>query len=238
MANVQSKKKQSGACLLLLGALASMIAVLPQLPGGAESVSIYLTLAHTLVLIIGAFVVTKHRVSAFTLIAGLGLTYFGIGTALTVIGNFDADANTQASLLSVGFILILPFYLAILVSTCRRSLQSSASSRDRLIAVVSFYLTLGIFFAMSQTLLWHRDHAAFNFASTFEPATFDRFNDFIHYSFATITMLGQSDITPASLITKSLTIIEAFTGVISVVVIITRLVMTHQPRTTKSTNDE
>ena len=215
--------------LFLFLALIGMIAILPQAPESRQAVGIGLTLSHTLVVLIGAFVITKNRVSAIMLIAGLGLTYLVIGIALSMAGRFNADADIQANLLILEFILILPFYLALIIKVSQRIMRGSTHTRDRMLAAICLYLVLGITYAVAHALLWHLDHDAFKFTEGYDPISFDRFGDFLYYSFVTITTLGYGDITPSSRIAKSLAILEAITGTLYIVLVISRLAALYNP---------
>ncbi len=226
MANaVPENNSRSYLCLFL--SLIGASVVLPLLPETPDAVSIGFILAHTLIIICGAFVATRNRVSAITLIAGLGLTYLVIGSALTIAGSFQADADIQGSLLCLEYILILPFYLTLIIKTSQHFIQRTTATKTRVLAGLSLALILGITFALAHSLLWHVDASAYRFAESYTPAAFDRFNAFLTYSFITIPTLGfnDGDITAANFFAKAIALLELITIALYLILIISSLVL-------------
>ena len=99
--------------------------------------------------------------------------------------------------------------------------RSTIVDRDVLIGAVAIYLLLGITWAL-----------IFSFVQAIDPSSFgdlrgsqhSDWNQFVYFSFSTLTTLGYGDIVALSPVARTLSIFEAITGVIFEAMIIARLV--------------
>ena len=93
--------------------------------------------------------------------------------------------------------------------------------RDVLIGAIAVYLLLGITWAL-----------AYNFVHAIEPSSFgdvlvsqqSNWNQFVYFSFSTLTTLGYGDIVAVGPFARTLSVFEAISGVVFEVIIIARLV--------------
>lgn len=216
-----SEEDRSRYCAYLLVALLATIVLFPMFESQADRVGWALPISQTLILVAGSFSVTRHRVVAFTMIFGLGLMYLLIGLALSIIGNFEADAGSQKALLLLSIILLVPFYLWLIYALFRYVMDGTRLTRDRYYAVVCLYVLIGITFAHLQTAIWHGNpDSSFAFAESTGKTSFDRTSDFLYYSFSVLTTFGESGIRAMSPIAKSLSVLEALTNVILLVTVV------------------
>jgi len=220
-----SEEDRSRHCAYLLGALLATIVLFPMVAGQADRVGGALPISQALILVVGSFSVTKHRVVAYTMIFGLGLMYLLIGLSLSIIGNFEADAGSQKALLLLSIILLVPFYLWLIYVLFRYVMQGTYLTHDRYYAVVCLYLLIGITFAHIQTAILQIDpESSFAFADSLVSTSFDRTSDFLYYSFSVLTTFGESGIRAVSPIAKSLSVLEAMTNVILLVTVVPHFV--------------
>ena len=95
---------------------------------------------------------------------------------------------------------------------------------DRTAGAISVYLLLGLLWSMAYGLISAADPDAF---SGLEPFSLDQpgaQQDFIYFSFVTLTTLGYGDMSPVSQLAKTLAWAEAIFGQLFLAVTIARLV--------------
>ncbi len=116
------------------------------------------------------------------------------------------------------------FYLFTIVSILQHIFRGRKITADTVYGAMSVYLLLGITWAFAYSLV------ELNFPGSFKGLHGDlsleggeRF-DFIYYSFVTLTTLGYGDITPLSSQARSLSILQAVTGVLFTATLVARLV--------------
>ena len=126
---------------------------------------------------------------------------------------FSAAFFSYAGLLIIGYVL-----------------KEGDVTRDKIAAAVCVYLILGIvwgeFYGLTETL----DPGALGGLG--DPASQGSGTVF-YYSFVTLTTIGYGDITPQSPVTRSLAIVEGFTGQIYLAVMIARLVGLYTSRSSR-----
>lgn len=93
---------------------------------------------------------------------------------------------------------------------------------DTVAGAISAYLLIGITFGLAFTLLERLIPGSFR--NTIEPARKISQQEFVFFSFVTMTTVGYGDIVPWGAHARSLTILEAVTGVMYPVVLIGRLI--------------
>lgn len=101
------------------------------------------------------------------------------------------------------------FYALMAVSCVNFTLKDKEVNITTLFGSLSAYLFLGLFWAnLFQSLMYSNPHA-FHGLSTSHT---DWDNDFIYYSFVTMTTLGYGDLVPVSPIAKTLSWMAAYSG--------------------------
>src|SRR5271170_7166073 len=130
----------------------------------------------------------------------------------------------DAGLLSIlSIVLSFVFDVFIVVVILRRVFGNEKPNSETIFGALCIYLLVGFAFAS----LYGMEAAIQPKAFYLDPQTNlhaipNRF-DFIYYSFATMVSLGAAGITPVSAPARSLSVIEAITGVLYLAVLIARL---------------
>ncbi len=94
---------------------------------------------------------------------------------------------------------------------------------DLLYGAVASYLLIGIAWALLYSLLEWIQPGSFQHTASDDLA----WDDFLYYSFVTLTTLGYGDLTPLSAHVRSFAMLEAITGVFYVAILVARLVGLH-----------
>ena len=139
--------------------------------------------------------------------------------------------GTNASAFSMlNISLSFAFDALVVVLIFHRVFVRGRPDSETVFGALSIYLLVGFSFASIYGLVAAVQPRAFYL----NPATnlhsiADRF-DFVYYSFATLTSLGASGITPVSHEVRSLSVIEAMMGLFYLAVLIARLMGAYRPR--------
>ena len=121
------------------------------------------------------------------------------------------------------FLNILFFGMVIL--TLIKNLAYSKTVTPRLILEsIITYLLIGLIFAMIISILDHYDPGAFSHTETPTEKALAHLNDFIYFTFVTLSTTGYGDIIPLKPYARSLTILIAITGQMYLAIIISMLV--------------
>lgn len=144
--------------------------------------------------------------------------------------------NVSASALSMlNIALSFVFDVFILVIIFRRVFAPSQPNAETIFGALCIYLLAGFAFASVYGMVSVLDPHAFYL----DPASnFHRIPermDFVYYSFATMTSLGASGMTPVSGEARSVSVIEALVGVLYLAVLISRLVGAYRHPAAKET---
>ncbi len=123
-------------------------------------------------------------------------------------------------------ILFMGFVLTHLL---RFILRGSQVNAEVLCAGISVYLLIGLLWTLAYMLTGHLSNDAFTFVNDPDKErTMTSFNAF-YFSFTTLSTVGFGDITPVSKVARTLTIMEAITGMFYVAILISRLVSMYAP---------
>ena len=85
---------------------------------------------------------------------------------------------------------------------------------DHLYGAISLYLLIGLIWTHAYIVVEHLHPDSFNFARTTPTDPSGFFVEFLYYSYVTLTTLGYGDVTPATALARSLSILEAICGVL------------------------
>ena len=132
----------------------------------------------------------------------------------------------------VNSALSLVFDVYIVVVIFRRVFGNDRPNAETIFGALCIYLLLGFSFASMYSLLSMVQPHAFYLNPATNLRTIPSRFDFIYYSFGSMTALGASGITPVSDQARSLSIIEAISGVLYLAVLISRLMGTYRQRLT------
>ena len=122
--------------------------------------------------------------------------------------------NTVLSLIFDGLIVVIIF---------RKVFARGHVNAETIYGALCIYLLIGFAFAGIYGLIWAiRPKAFYLNPSLNTHVTPNRF-DFVYYSFATMTSLGSAGITPIAGQARSISVMEAITGILYLAVLISRL---------------
>lgn len=201
-----------GPCTYLLLLLIGMILVFPFLEEGLFP-RMLLGILFSSVLLVGAFATPQSQRG---LILKVGLALLGIGLQWTALWSSNLILLDLAG---------MTYALSLLVSisgVLRYVLKRGQITADKLHGALAGYIML----AFAWSFLYAQ--VEMNNAGSFGPARLDftqtgTFFKLIYFSFTTLTTTGYGDIVPLTNHARSLVMIEEFTGVFYVGVLIARL---------------
>lgn len=121
-----------------------------------------------------------------------------------------------ASLLLAGFYIYTLINMLVYVSSGKRV------NKDKIYAALSIYMLIGFAWASLYRVIYLSDPSSFSGSQSSYMGV--HHFDFIYYSFVSICTLGFGDLVPISGLARSLTILEAMTGIFFMAVMISRLV--------------
>ncbi len=226
---------------ILLGFMVLYLLALPVLsridsPDDETLVSMLFRLIFAGMLLAAVFAVAKNRRGA---IIATVLALPALAIQLVPSANAPDPTLVLRSLLGMLFLSYVALVLLRLVFT------TGIVTVDTICASICVYLLLGIVWSIAYTLLEAQEPGSFRITATGEAKTpsmeYDGTpNEFpIYYSFVTMTTLGYGDIVPTRPSSRMLTILQALTGQIYLVVLVARLVglhISHSSSTTPEVN--
>lgn len=142
---------------------------------------------------------------------------------LNAVSAFRPDSH-----ITVPTLIITILFLAYaLVTLLRAVLRAETVTLDTIYGALSVYLLIAFVWGAAYMLLETLHPGALALTSTRQPNHQIDWSDCMYYSFATLTSLGYGDIVPVLPQSRSLSILEAVSGVMYVAVLIARLVGLH-----------
>ena len=145
-------------------------------------------------------------VTAVVAILAFALAVASFATGLDAL----ADPATELSVIYAG---------AALVAVLRHVLQQRRVTVDMILGAMSAYLLMGIMFAFVYTAIARADPLSFA-----PPQHPDKGADLFYFSLTTLTTLGYGDVTPATSLVRSISVLQAVLGQAFLVVLVARLV--------------
>jgi hypothetical protein len=196
---------------VFLGLLVMLVFVLPSLGLEGSDGRLYGDIAYFLMLISGVAVASRaHRLSRLALlVAALALVVRG-AVWLCPTGAL----GVWPELVTIATVLM--FSLIILAQVVRSGPVTAA----RVQGAIAVYLLLGIGWANAYQVAEHVFPGSF--ASTAAQSL--SANDWLYFSFVTLTTVGFGDVVPVHRVARSLAIGEALTGQLYIAVLLARLV--------------
>ncbi len=180
---------------------------------GMHSSGALIQLAFTSVLVVGVFSMAPNR-RVFQL--GLGLAAIGVAGAVGYL------RTESVALRVVDLVAIICFcLLAIGVAIRQVVFVPGSVTLNRVVGALSIYLLLGVVWAILFGLVELVDPAAFHYVGH---AAGDPLENFLYYSFVTLTTLGFGDIRPVHPVARTLAYLEAVIGQLYIAVLIASLV--------------
>jgi Ion channel len=186
--------------------------------------------------VFGTFV-TVLSVYAVSFRRGFVLTALVLAVPAMVQRIFLPRADAGALPLT-SIVLGLTFDVFIVAVIFHRVFVKEEPTREAIFGALCVYLLAGFTFASLYGMLTTIQPRAFYLDPAVNPHSVpDRF-DLIYYSFATLTCLGATGITPVSAQARSTSVIEALVGVLYLAVLISRLLTAYHTRHAMLANSE
>jgi hypothetical protein len=127
--------------------------------------------------------------------------------------------GTIASFIFDGFVAVVIF---------RRVIIETQPTSETIFGALSIYMFVGLVFASVYSMLATLQPKAFYFDPLLNVRTTPERFDFVYYSFATMTSLGATGITPLSDQARAISVIQTTIGVIYLAVLIAHLIGTYK----------
>src|SRR5215467_1393426 len=121
-------------------------------------------------------------------------------------------------------IFTMLFLVFTLVSLLRAVVRAEQVTRDTIYGAISIYLLMAIAWAAAYLLLVTLQPDAIAMDATRHPHHTMDWSDCVFYSFVTLTSLGYGDILPMTPQARSLSMLEAVSGIMYIAILIARLV--------------
>jgi len=127
-------------------------------------------------------------------------------------------------LFTLSYSLNIMFFGIVIIGLIKHLINSKTVTIKIILEAIIIYLLIGLIFAMVISLMDHFDPRAFSFQGRDLSGNGDRLNDFIYFTFVTLSTTGYGDIIPLQPYARSLTIFMAITGQMYMAIIIAMLV--------------
>ena len=188
--------------------------------------SLFSELAFSVFLIIGVWSLHGSRrwfLAAILLVA--------LGAGCNLLALYGAGIGFTYLSLSGYFIFML---LTISIAASQIFRQGTADMNN-IIGAICVYLLLGV--------IWSLVYVFVNllipgsFSGRISGTAFNQLQDFMYYSFVTLTTLGYGDIVPVKAAARALATFEAIVGQFYIAILVAGLVAAYMTRTQQTTND-
>ena len=173
--------------------------------------------------------VLRSLVHASFLIIGAGSlraepATFRMGAILMVLGGLlhilHGFHEQSAALEIAALICVFAYSLLLAITALRHVSRGMAIDANRIIGSVGIYLLIGVLWAIAYRLLYIMAPHSFPDLDTNQT----ELQDFIYFSFVTLTTLGYGDILPVTGVARSLAIFETISGQLYVAILVAGLV--------------
>lgn len=183
---------------------------------GARFVSVTLQAAVLVAAVIASkahrWVITTSLVAAVVGIAGSAAAVFGTGQF----------GNSTAAIVALLYVLMTP--PAIASGVVKQFREEGGVTLHSMFGVLCLYLLIGLLFAVAYALI--QEIGATDFFTTRQAGR----DDFLYFSYATLTTVGYGDLVAATNLGRSLAISEALLGQIYLVTVVALIVANLRPR--------
>lgn len=202
--------------------LAGLLVILVALPVGAQTFPQYafvIVLAgFPAALITSLWTLGDSRRRRFIGAALATLSVLLAATALAL-----GEQSSVFPLLSLGTLATVAFFFTQSIAVAARVVlfSSAAVTINRITGAVCIYFMLAIDWAVAYSIIDHLYPGSFNGIVTQLPGR--GFDDYLYFSFVTLTTLGYGEITPAGPLVRALAYLEATAGVLYLAVLVAAL---------------
>lgn len=219
--NLLQSDEIEGKVIYVLGLVLLVQFVYPITETGNLGLLVYQVLYASLIL--SGIILTRNNPRLVRLLFVFGMTLIVAGTIYT----YNQDA-IWANL--IGYAAYILFDIVVVWVLFRYVFETRAITRDVLYGAVAIYLLLGAVFVpvygLVDTLTFELSEGAQHafIGGSMGAEELFAWQDFIYYSYVTLTTLGYGDILPVTMVAKAAVALEAIIGVMYLTIIMARLV--------------
>jgi hypothetical protein len=159
---------------------------------------------------------TSHARPRLQRIARLGVV---AGFALTFVGSLVGGALALVYLVFLALLFVTPFVIL------NRIMRHPAVTIETIAGAIDVYVILGLVFSALYRAIAAISGTSF-FVQTPHPST----NQYLYFSFVSLTTVGYGDLTAATSLGRSVVVLEPLLGQLFLVTTVARLVSIWQPR--------
>jgi hypothetical protein len=159
------------------------------------------------------------------LVAVIGVA--GAGAALFGTGQFG---DSSAGVVAFMYVLLTP--PALIWGVVKQFREEGAVTIHSMFGVLCLYLLIGLLFAVADATI--QDISGTNFFTTHEAGR----DDFLYFSFSTLTTTGYGDVVAATNLGRSLAITEALIGQLYLVTVVALIISNMRPVRSRSRGAE
>jgi hypothetical protein len=142
-----------------------------------------------------------------------------VGFVLTLVGSLAGDSLWLVYLVFVLLLLVTPFVIL------NRIFRHPSVTIETVAGAIDVYIILGLIFSAL-----YRSIAEIAGTSFFVQAQHPSNNQYLYFSFVSLTTVGYGDLTAATKFGRSVVVLEPLLGQVFLVTIVARLVSAWQPR--------
>lgn len=202
--------------------LAGLLVILLAIPVGTQAFPQYafliVLIGFPVALVTSLSVLTESRKRR---LIGAALAVLSIVLAITALA-LGAQSPAFSALALGTLAAVALFFTQSIVLSARAVLFSPAViTTNRITGAVCVYFMLAIDWAVAYSIIDHLFPGSFNGIATQVAGA--AFNDYLYFSFVTLTTLGYGDISPAGPLVRALAYLEATAGVLYLAVLVASL---------------
>lgn len=213
-------------CFPLFAALVLLLFIYPMFAKGDVDTSLLGASLFALLPAIGVISLSGIRGIVITLLALIVCLFFAF--------NLE-HRDIQRALIGWPGLIVIGYYLFSTILVARAVFQKDSIQDDRIYGGISVYLLIGIFFSIIHHRINELSPGAYQTNVTTLPAVQQfTWDDFLYFSFTSLTTMGYGDIIPVSARARSTSLIEAVIGVLYPAILIARLVNWPAPSAAKN----
>ncbi len=204
----------AGLTVLLLSLVLVLFVLYPfvELRGPGR---VLVSVSVSVILVSGAFSLSDRR--------GLRIATAILAAAALLVRWLDHFLDSPAVTVT-SLVATLAFLGLTIGGVLAKVLASGRITWHRLQGAIAVYLMLGLSWALLYSLVEIRNPGSFNVPSVEASVEEEGMDDFVYFSFVTLTTLGYGDMTPKGSEARTLTILEALVGQLFIGILIARLV--------------
>jgi hypothetical protein len=149
-----------------------------------------------------------------------------LSLAARILAEFRWHETLETIFYALNDVFLLLFLLYACILILSYVLTGSEVTRDRIAAAICVFLLLGLIFGAGHRLIYELDPGSYHLGDGATAFSVEERNpeDFIYFSYVTLTTLGYGDITPKSSSARYLATLEAIIGQLYIAVLIARMV--------------